>query len=225
MPLIRLMSVSDFLKGSCYIAAAFLIGCGSGNEGSEANVSPAASPSANTQMVSKSTTSAEADSAATTSESTLTQEQTPDIATSTGNLVSPDSQPTIPLTAIIGSWQLSEIVKGATITAVLDPKAPYTLVFNTKGTASGKVACNRWQGKIFFDGDNAVSKFTLENAGTTRMRCHIENETARKLEQRFLRVLKGSVNVAMANGKLVLSFASGGGEIEKWMFLPLENSE
>lgn len=110
-----------------------------------------------------------------------------------------------------GDWQLSEITQGSERMSLQYSDNRFTLSLNSDGTASGQVACNRWNGKSIVT-DKTVQ---IENAGSTRKRCHISDERLQALEGRYLRSLKSEIGYQLKEGQLRLTI----GEREQWIFV------
>lgn len=110
-----------------------------------------------------------------------------------------------------GDWQLQQVTaSGATLT-LADSENRFTLSLNAEGTASGQVACNRWNGR------SVITDKTLqiESAGSTRKRCHFNDARLQALEGRYLRHLKEPLPYQVKKGELHLTI----GEQEHWTFI------
>ena len=83
---------------------------------------------------------------------------------------------------LTGNWELSRI-KTDRITPIPKQKGfAFTLILGNAGKASGRVACNQWQGAYSMT-DN---KLQLSKAATTRKLCNSDQPLLKELERRFL---------------------------------------
>ena len=114
------------------------------------------------------------------------------------------------LTLPYGDWQLGEVSQGGNTLSLSGNETRFTMVLNADGVATGQVACNRWNGKSKVT-DRTVQ---IENAGSTRKRCHFEDERLKRLESRYLRSLQQPVNHQLTDGLLQLTISDN----EQWRF-------
>jgi heat shock protein HslJ len=114
-----------------------------------------------------------------------------------------------------GDWQLNEVSLDGQTLSLSDSENRFTLALNAEGNATGQVACNRWNGSSVV----TASTVQVENAGSTRKRCHFKDERVAALEGRYLRNLKQPVNYQLKGGVLQLTISDS----EQWRFSLVSN--
>jgi heat shock protein HslJ len=110
--------------------------------------------------------------------------------------------PPPPKAGPVGAWDLSEF-RLDTHEPTRQPEAPFTLILDKEGGASGQVGCNHWQGRY----STALGRLFLEKVAVGRERCLIDDPDTSRLERLFLSRLESGASYRTEGDGMELTFA------------------